>query len=328
MSKKPVIFSGIQPTGNLHIGNYLGAVKNIVDLQNSNKYEVYYFIADYHALTGMKSAEELKNGTLTVAAELIAAGIDPAKTTLFVQSHVAEHTELAWIFNCVTPVAELNRMTQFKDKSAHQEKNINAGLLTYPILQAADILIYHGSVVPVGKDQEQHVELTRNIATWFNKKYGNYFPITKSLFTPIPKVMSLLEPTKKMSKSLGEGHVIELREEPKQIEAKLKKAVTASVGGATSPGVANLLSLLKHFDNQDVYTKFTQAEKDGSIRYGELKQVLAQSIANHFTNFRAKRAELLANPKELHTLLQDGATRARAVAQKTMTEVRELIGVR
>ena len=325
---KPVIFSGIQPTGNLHIGNYLGAVKNWVELQNSGQYDCYFFIADYHSLTGQDSADERRTKIQTLAAELVALGIDPESTTFFVQSHVAEHTELAWIFNSITPIAELQRMTQFKDKSVQQEKNINAGLLTYPILQAADVLLYRPALIPVGKDQEQHLELTNDIVRLFNKRYGEYFQMIKPIFTELPRVMSLLEPSKKMSKSLGAGHVIELCEEPTQIETKLKKAVTATEGGGQAPGAANLLLLLKQFGSAEAYNTFAKSEKDGTIRYGDLKQELTRSIGDYFRDFRARRAELLANPKQLHGILETGARKAQKVAAATMQMVRQLVGIR
>lgn len=328
MNKKLIIVSGFQPTGNLHVGNYLGAVKNIVDLQNSGKYDVFIFIADYHSLTGNMDANARREQIMNMAAELLAAGVDPKKSTFFVQSHVPEHTELSWVFNTVTPTAELERMTQFKDKSARQEKNINSGLLTYPILQAADILLYHGAVVPVGQDQIQHIELTRDIGRFFNNRYGNYFPETKHLLTQIPKVMSLLEPTKKMSKSLGENHVIELQDTPEVIEKKLKKAVTATEAGAGSPGVQNLLSLLKHFGDETLAKQYAQAEKEGSIRYGDLKRDLALSLANYFEDFRTERERLIKHPKQLHEILERGAEEAQKVAQKTMKDVRKLVGIR
>lgn len=325
---KPILISGIQPTGNFHIGNYLGAVQNWVRLQNSGKYNMFIFIPDLHSLTGNLTPEDRKRLMTTAAIELIACGIDPKKTTLFIQSHVPEHTELAWIFNCVTPIAELYRMTQFKDKSERQEKNINTGLLTYPILQSADILLYKAEVVPVGQDQVQHVELTRDIARFFNKRFGEYFPEPKHLLSEVPKVMSLLEPTKKMSKSLGEGHVIELADEPETIEKKLKKAVTATEGGNTSPGVQSLLLLLKNFGTEEQYLQYVQAEKQGSIRYGDLKRDLAMAIANHFENFRIMRASLFKNPKRIQTILEEGAEKAHMVAAKTMKETRKLVGVR
>lgn len=333
--KKPIIVSGIQPTGNLHIGNYLGAVKNWVELQNSGKYYMHIFIADLHSLTGKLSADELREQIVMTSAELLASGIDPKKTTFWVQSHVAEHSELAWIFNCVTPIAELERMTQFKDKSQQQAKNINVGLFDYPVLQGADILLYKGELVPVGQDQVQHVELTRDIARWFNKKYlpaealaKAGFPETKPLLTDIPKVMSLLEPMKKMSKSLGLGHVIEMADEPEVIEKKLKKAVTATEGGKTAPGVENLLLLLKQFGETSVYKQYVAQEKDGSIRYGDLKQELASAIAFYFADFRAKRQELLEDRDQLGEILAMGAKKARVEAGKTMEEVRRAVGIR
>lgn len=328
MAKRPVIVSGIQPTGNLHIGNYLGAVKNWVDLQNSGKYDCYFFIADLHSLTGNRTAEERKAQILRTAAELLAAGIDSKKSTFFVQSHVPEHTELAWIFNCVTPIAELERMTQFKDKAQTQAKNITVGLFTYPTLMAADILLYRATAVPVGQDQTQHTELTNDTGRWFNKHYANYFSSVKPVFTETPKIMSLLEPMKKMSKSLGEGHVIELADEPSVIEKKLKKAVTATEGGAGSPGVQNLLGLLKIFGDKKIYSQFTKAEKDGSIRYGDLKTELAQALGNHFADFRTRRDELMRGHDEVGEILAHGMEKARAVARNTMEDVRKMVGIR
>lgn len=390
---KPIIVSGIQPTGNLHIGNYLGAVKNWVELQNSNKYQMYIFIADLHSLTGNMTPEARQKQVKTAAAELIAAGIDPKKTTIFIQSQVSEHTELAWIFNCVAPVGELKRMTQYKDKAGlityeqqfkhelHSGKIVNTmikkindkfptkktsqldslsfnrnelaeliqlftddqylflqeyekmtnktsiGLLTYPILQAADILLYKGEAVPVGQDQVQHVELTRDIARWFNNRYGVYFTETKPLLTSLPKIMSLLEPTKKMSKSLGEGHVLELADEPEVILTKLKKAVTATEGGGSAPGVENLLLLLKQFADKTTYDQFVAAEKSKAIRYGELKEALAKAVADYFKTFRAERAKLLKDEKKLNKILEAGANEAKKVAAKTMAEVKKMVGL-
>lgn len=326
--KRPIIFSGIQPTGNLHLGNYLGAVRNWVELQNSEKYDCYFSVVDYHSLTGNRSAEERRDQILKTAAELIALGIDPDKSTLFVQSHVTEHTELAWVFNSVTPMAELERMTQFKDKSKQQAKNVNTGLFTYPTLMAADILLYHPDFVPVGEDQIQHLELTRDISRWFNKRYGNYFGEVKPLLTKFPRVKSLLEPEKKMSKSLGEGHVIELADSPEVIAKKMKKAVTATAGGGKAPGVENLLLLLKEFGDAEIHKSFVKAEKDGSIRYGDLKNEVGDAVAEYFADFREKRDELMRNPDMIADVLVVGAERAKKKAEQTMGEVRTLIGVR
>lgn len=325
---KPTIFSGIKPTGNLHIGNYLGAVKNWVRLQASAEYDCIFFLADYHSLTGNDSAEKRRNQILVTAAELIALGIDPQKSTFFVQSHVFAHTELAWIFNTVTPFAELTRMTQFKDKSVDQSENINAGLFTYPVLQAADILLYHPDIIPVGEDQAQHVELTRDTVRWFNNKYGDYFRAPEVELTHIPRVKSLLEPTKKMSKSKGEGHVIELCDTPEIIEKKIKKAVTATEGGGENPGVQNLLLLLKEFGDSSLHEQYAAAEADGSIRYGDLKADLATAVSDHFADFRARREGLLADHDAIAEILIHGAEKADTIASKTIAEVRELIGVR
>lgn len=326
--KKTILFSGIQPTGNFHIGNYLGAVKNWVTLQNSGKYEMYIFIPDLHSLTGNLAPAERRQLMTVAVAELIACGIDPEKTTLFIQSHVPEHAELAWIFNCVTPMAELERMTQYKDKAARQEKNINAGLFTYPALMAADILLYRADVVPVGQDQIQHVELTRDIARWFNKRFGEFFIEPKPLLSDVPKVMSLLEPEKKMSKSLGAAHVIDLADESDVIEKKLKKAVTATEGGDHAPGAENLLLLLKHFGNANVHKEFVQTEKAGTIQYGQLKQAVAEAISGYFSEFRARRQELLSKPDMLHAYAEAGAEKAKMAAGKTMEQVRALVGIR
>ncbi|MCB9798872.1 tryptophan--tRNA ligase [Candidatus Nomurabacteria bacterium] len=328
MAKKPILFSGLQPTGDLHIGNYLGAVKNWVQLQNSGKYQMFIFIADLHALTGNQSGDDLRKNIMGVATELLAAGIDPKKTTLFVQSHVSGHADLAWVFNCVTPMSELERMTQYKDKSARQAKNVNVGLFDYPVLQVADILLYHGEVVPVGEDQVQHVELTRDCVRWFNKKYGEYFSAPKPLLTEIPRVMSLVEPTSKMSKSHGEKAYIALADEPLVIEKKVMKAVTASEGGAKSPGAQNLLELFRHFGNVKQYQEYVKAEKDGSIRYGDLKKDLSKAIAEEFKDFRLKRKEYLGSHGVVADILIDGAHRAQKVADKTMKEVRRRVGLR
>jgi tryptophanyl-tRNA synthetase len=288
---------------------------------------MYIFIADLHALTGMQSADERRHQILATAAELIAAGVDPKKTTFFVQSDVKEHTELAWIFNTVANVNELERMTQYKDKSERQANNINAGLLTYPILQAADILLYRGEFVPIGQDQIQHLELTNDIGRWFNNRYGVSFGEVKPLLTHIPKVMSLLEPTKKMSKSLGQGHVIDLCDEPERILEKVKKAVTATEGGAEAPGVKNLLGLLKEFGSKENHEKFVAAEKDKTIRYGDLKQTLAESLSKYFDDFRHKRTDLLSDEKKLRTILKKGADSARKTAETTMEDIRKKVGL-
>jgi tryptophanyl-tRNA synthetase len=323
---KQVIFSGIQPTGNFHVGNYLGAIKNWVNLQNSGKYDCYFCIVDYHSLTGSLEPKQRKKQIMVSAAELFAIGLDPEKSTIFLQSDVPKHTELAWIFNTVTPMSELNRMTQFKDKSETQDKNINVGLFTYPVLQAADILLYHGDLVPVGQDQVQHIELTRDIARWFNKRYGKYFPEPKPMLTEVPKVMSLLDPTKKMSKSLGEGSVIELSDSPNTLAKKLKKAVTDS-GEGKSPGAENLLMLLKNFAGEATFKNHETAYKRGDLKYSDLKTALADNITLYFGDFREKREELLTSGAKLEEMLSVGREKADKVAFQTIKKVREMVGI-
>lgn len=325
---KPIVFSGIQPTGDMHIGNYLGAVRNWVNLQNSGDYDCYFSIVDYHSLTGNLTAGERKDRTVRLAMELLAAGIDPDKCTFFIQSEVPEHTELGWIFQTLTPMAELERMTQYKDKSTRQVKNINAGLFAYPALQAADILLYHSNLIPVGEDQVQHVELTRDTARWFNNRYGEYFAEPKPLLTNIPRVKSLLEPTSKMSKSHGEASYIAIADEPDVIAKKLKKAVTASEGGSGSLGVTNLLMLLNEFGATDLHDQYALAEKDSSIRYGDLKSDLARVIGDHFAEFRERRKALEADHDAIAEQLFAGSRKARERAKATMQDVRSLIGLR
>jgi tryptophanyl-tRNA synthetase len=325
---KPRILSGVQPSGKLHIGNYLGALKNFVALQNSGKYECLFFVADLHSITENYNPEKKQQEILDLALDFLAAGLDPKKSTLFVQSLIPEHLELAWIFDVITPVAELERMTQYKDKSAKQTKNINAGLLTYPVLQAADILIYKPQFVPVGHDQLQHLELSNEIARRFNNRFGTVFEPIKPLLTQTPRVMSLLDPAKKMSKSDGNG--IYLADEPEEILEKIKKAVTdtAPDGKTKSPGVANLFGLLEQFGKEEDVKRFNIAHKTGTIRYSELKETLAQRIAEHFAAFREKRKHLSESPEKVIALLKSGGTKARKIASQTLTEVKEKIGLK
>lgn len=326
-SKKQIVLSGIQPTGELHIGNYLGSIINFVKLQE--EYQCYYFLATYHSLSKDYDPKAKANQVLSLAIDLLASGVDPKKCILFNQPDVPETTELAWIFNTCTPVAELERMTQFKDKSAKQVKNINMGLLAYPVLQAADILLYRGELVPVGTDQIQHVEITRDIARWFNNKYEtDYFIEPKPLLTRTPKVMSLTDPIHKMSKSAGPKHYIAINDSPKTIKEKLNKAVTGTGTEKTlPPGGANLLSLLEEFGTQEEVDYFKKQVKDQNIKYGELKSTLADAIANYFEPYRKKRKELEAKPDYVKKVLADGAKQAQKIAQKTISEVKEIIGV-
>ena len=243
MTTKQRIFSAIQPSGELHIGNYLGALRNFVELQDN--YECFFFIADYHSISGKYNPEEKKKQIMDLALDFLAIGLDPKKCTIAVQSQVPEHTELAWIFNTVTPLAELQRMTQFKDKSQQQDKNINMGLLDYPVLQAADILMYKSSAVPVGQDQIQHIELTRKIARFFNNKFGKTFPEPKDLITETPKIMSLTDPTKKMSKSSGEKSYIGINDEPEVIMEKMKKSVSLSNTEIEKNDIGELIDVIE-----------------------------------------------------------------------------------
>ncbi len=322
--KQETILSGVQATGRMHIGNYLGALKQFINIQNEGKLKCYFFVADLHALTVPKDPKQLRQDTLEVIAEYIAAGLDPNKSVIFIQSHVLEHAELAWIFNCLTSVGELERMTQYKDKGRGQKDFANTGLLTYPVLMAADILMYKPNLVPVGEDQTQHIELTRDIARKFNKKFGKIFPEPKPFMHKPLRIMSLKNPNKKMSKTGDEP--IYLDDSPKDIEAKLKKAVTAS-GNEGSSGVDNLLFLMDQFGSTIRASEFRVAVKDGTIRYSDLKLELAHAIAEYFANFRKKKKELLADQQLLAQILTDGATKAREIAQGTMFEVKQKIGL-
>jgi len=320
---KDIILSGIQPTGKLHIGNYLGALKNFVELQS--KYESYFFIADYHSITENYDPKIKQQQVLELATDFLAAGLDPKKCIIFVQSHIPEHTELSWILSTVTPISYLERMTQYKDKASRQKDNINTGLFTYPVLQAADILMYKANTVPVGQDQDQHVELTRQIARFFNNKFGNTFAEPKTLHTQAPKIMSLLLPDKKMSKSLGDNHCIFIDDEPEVIKQKLAKAVT-DTGDGKGLGAQNLLDLIKIFSPKDIYNKFLADSKRGDLKYSELKQQLADDITKYFADFRKKKKKI--TEKEVEKILADGADKAQKVAKETMAEVKTKIGIR
>ena len=358
MTKKQTIFSAIQPSGELHIGNYLGALKNFVELQD--KYECFFFIADYHSITENYDPKEKSKQIFNLALDFLAAGLDPQKCTIAVQSQVPEHTELAWIFNTVTPISELQRMTQFKDKSQNQEKNINMGLFAYPVLQAADILMYKADTVPVGQDQIQHIELTRKIARFFNNKFGETFPEPKDLITKTPKIMSLTDPTKKMSKSHGARSYLGINDEPEIIKKKMRKAVSASdfkeliklgilgigynnlghkqikymEGNENSKesiiaahSVINFNMLLENFGTKKNKDYFAKQFENQNIKFSELKDALAKDITNHFAPFREKRKELEKDPGEVKRILNKGTKKARIVTQKTMQEVKEKIGL-
>jgi tryptophanyl-tRNA synthetase len=326
MNKERIV-SGIQPTGELHIGNYLGSLKNFVELQG--KFECYFFIADLHSLTenfepGKPKSDQIKNLVRTY----LACGINPEKATIFIQSHVPAHTELAWIFNTLVPLGELERMTQYKDKSARQESNINVGLFDYPVLMAADILLYHPAFVPVGHDQLQHLELTNTIARKFNNKFGQTFVEVKPYIQKPVRIMSLSNPEKKMSKS-DPGSFIGIFDEPDEIRKKLAKAVTATDApeGSMPKGVANLFDLLLEFGDRHVYDRFQKEYNEGKIKYSELKETLADSIITYFTPAREKYRELETQDRQIEKIVQEGAQKAQTIAQTTLAEVRAKIGL-
>jgi len=324
MTKQETYVAGCRASGKLHIGNYLGQVKDLVETQDRADLKRFYFIADLHALTTDFNPKELRQNTLDVAASWLAAGVDPNKTVFFLQNEVLEHPWLAWIFNCGMPLGELERMTQYKDKSKQNENNINAGLLTYPTLMAADILLYKPTNIPVGEDQVQHVELARFIARKFNNKFGKTFPEPKVYLQKPLRIMSLTDPTKKMSKTGDEALILD--DEPKEIMRKLKKAVTATTAGGKSPGEENLMLMLSHFGTKDEMAYFIDQQSSGQLKFSELKETLAKDISEHFAEFREKKKELLARPEQLAEILGDGSRRAREVASETLKEVKEKVG--
>lgn len=321
-----ILFSGIKPTGIPHIGNYLGALLNWVNLQKD--YNCIYSIVDYHALTIDIKPDELKKNSLLTAKILLAVGIDPKKTILFLQSQVKEHTELAWIFNCLTPVSEMERMTQFKDKTQEHKQNINMGLFDYPALMAADILLYKASTVPVGEDQLQHLELARLISRKFNNRYGQYFPEPQAVITKAKRIMSLSDPNKKMSKDLGVASYISLLDQPETIRKKVMKAIT-DTGPAESEqissGVANLMELLKHFNNQKDHNRFVSEYEKGSIKYADLKNAVVDTISKTLGPIQNK-VGALADHKVIK-ILDKGARAAQKIASHNMAEIKTKIGL-
>jgi len=326
------ILSGIQPTSKIHIGNYFGAVQNWVKLQN--QYECFFCVVDLHAISMPYHPEELKNNTLDMYIALLACGLDPQKAVIFIQSMVPEHTYLMWLLNCVTSYGELGRMTQFKDKSQYLQESskdyfISAGLFNYPILQAADILIYKANYVPVGKDQEQHLELSRNIAMRFNHLFGEYFPLPEPLFTNTAKVMSLADPTKKMSKSLGDKHYIGLFDNEETIRNKVKKAVTdmgTTPDGEMSPGVRNLFEIIKACGRNDLYDQMMKDYQSGNLMYKNLKETTAEVIIELLKPISEKRSNLLQNLDYVNKIISEGNEMARETASKTLQEVKSLMG--
>ncbi len=332
---KETVLSCIQPTGDMHLGNYFGAVKNWVDLNNSGKYQTVYGVVDLHAMTMPYDPKQLKKNTESLVLDLLAAGVDPDKCTLFIQSMVPEHTELYWIFSCITPYGDLTRQTQFKDKSAQvNEKSddfISAGLFTYPTLQAADILVYRAKYVPVGKDQEQHLELSRTIARRFNSNFGEeFFPEPKMLATETPKINSLAAPEKKMSKSLGPKHYIGVFEEENSVRKKIKSAVTDAgdlPDGVLSPGVENLIMLIRACGESDLANQLTERYKGGEKMYAPLKDQTANVVIPLVNQMRGRRKELESDKKEVMKRVYASCDDARDLASATLKEVRRLTGL-
>ena len=322
------ILSGIQPTGQMHIGNYLGAVKQWTELQA--QHECFFLVVDLHALTVEQNPREFAKATMEKVVELISVGLNPEKCVLFLQSHIKEHAELAWIFSTITPIAELERMTQYKDKAKKNKKNINTGLLTYPILMAADILLYQTQSVPVGKDQTQHLELTRVIARKFNKLYGNTFVEPETLISKEgAKIMSLQDPKKKMSKSDGPQAYVSLFEEPASIRKKLMRAITDAgkeivYNPSKKPGISNLLTIYSLFAEESLKDVEKQFRGKG---YAGLKKSVADLLIDKLEPFRRKKKELLVRNLYLKEILKSGARKAQSVAEATMEDVRSKIGL-
>jgi len=321
------LFSGIQPSGEIHIGNYLGAIRNWVAL--IPEFECIYCIVDYHAITVPYEPAEMQPRILNLAAVLIACGIDPQRCTLFVQSHVPEHTELAWILNTVTPVGELSRMTQFKEKSAQLQGTVNAGLLNYPVLQAADILLYKAQAVPVGEDQVQHLELSREVARRFNARYGQIFPEPQPRLTAAARVMGLDDPTRKMSKSLG--NTVGLLEDPKSIWEKVRTGVTDPARvRRTDPGEpakCNIYSLHGHFSPPEDIERVAAGCRDASIGCIDCKKVMYDHMMEVLSPIRQRAQALLAQPEQVWSALRRGAEHSRQIARDTMREVKAAMGL-
>jgi tryptophanyl-tRNA synthetase len=320
------LLSGIQPTGTLHVGNYLGALRNWVALQA--QYECFYSVVDLHALTVPSDPATFRQKTLETAIGLLGCGIDPARATLFVQSDVPEHTELAWILSCVAPLGELERMTQFKEKSDQHRKNVNLGLFAYPVLQAADILVYRAEVVPVGEDQVQHLELTREIARRFNARFGQVFPEPKPLLTATPRIMGL-DGKEKMSKSKGNG--LDLTEADAAIRAKLKTAATDPArvrrADAGDPAKCPTFTLHEGFSPPATCGWAAAGCRAASIGCIECKGRLADHVVETLAPIRARITDLTAHPDRVWATLAEGARRCRAIAAATMADVRRAIGI-
>ncbi len=327
-----VILSGMRPTGNLHLGNYFGALKNYVSLQEL--YDCYFFIADYHLLTTHPNPEDLQHNVKTILCQYLACGLDPEKATIYVQSSVPEVAELYMYLNMTTYVGELQRVAAFKEKVRQNPNNVNAGLLTYPTLMAADILLHRATKVPVGKDQQQHLEMTRNFAERFNKMYKvDYFPLPQAFNfgDDLIKIPSL-DGNGKMSKSYGEAATIYLNDEPDVLKKKIMRAKTDS--GPTEQNqtkpieIENLFALMRLVSKQEVVKQFEDAYNDCSIRYGDMKKQLAEDMENFVGPIREKIKELASNEEYLGKVIRSGGEKAKESASRTIREVREIIGFR
>ena len=320
------VFSGIQPSGELHLGNYLGAIRNWVSLQE--EYFCFFSVVDYHAITQDYDTKQMHKRVFDMTTDILACGVDPDRSVLFVQSQVPEHTELCWILNSVAQFGDISRMTQFKDKSQRQEDNINVGLFDYPVLQTADILLYKGQAVPVGADQVQHIEVARRIARSFNSRWGKVFPEPEAKLTSTPKIIGL-DGKAKMSKSLG--NTISLSATDKQIRKSLARAVTdpqrerrEDVG---NPDHCNVYSLHKFFSSDDDKAWVREGCTTAGIGCVDCKSKLADNLIDHIAPIRQRREELVADPDQVHAALAKGAAKAQETAAKTMATVRNKLGL-
>ena len=322
------ILSGIQPTGSIHIGSYIGAISQWKELQEMG--ECIFFIADLHALTTPRDPRIFQKEVLESATELLASGLDPEKCIIFIQSQIKEHTELTWLLNTITPVGELERMIQYKEKARQFKRRVNIGLLDYPVLQAADILLYQTDSVPVGKDQIQHLELTKTIARKFNQRYGKTFKVPEAItLDKGAKIMSLNDPKKKMSKSDPQT-CLYLFDEPEEIRKKIMSAVTdpgkhIKYDPLKKPGISNLLTIFSLFDDQPIKELERKFKSKG---YAEFKKQLAGLLISKLEPFRRKKKELLAREVYVKEILEKGRKRAAIIAQSTIQEVRKKMGLR
>ena len=329
--QRKVMLSGIKPSGDLTLGSYLGAIKNWAE--RAEQFDCYYFMADLHALTTRNNPADLRRRTLEQLAQYVACGLDPQKNTLFLQSHVPAHAELGWVLNCYTMFGELSRMTQFKDKSAKNADNINGGLFTYPALMAADILLYQPDYVPVGDDQKQHVELTRDVAQRFNNLYGETFRVPEPWIPKVgARIMDLLEPTSKMSKSdeIGNGRVC-LMDKPDDIMRKFKRAVTDSETGRCvyfdpekKPGVANLMQIYSACTGKTFEEIETEFDGKG---YGAFKPAVGEAVVELLRPIREEAEHILRDKAYLEGIYRDGAERASRVAERTLRKVYKKVGL-